>query len=127
MRNINLHNYIHTLSARLLNIFPSSLKVINATSQVVAGMKYVYFIQHNNAVCKLTSWERVWLAQSHPEDAYKYTYDCEKEAGPAKVRTRRSVVPGGSRSLSQDELAAAEHLERVDKILVSSGGSKESS
>ncbi|XP_061503275.1 uncharacterized protein LOC1273088 isoform X1 [Anopheles gambiae] len=105
----------------------NSLKVINATSQVVAGMKYVYFIQHNNAVCKLTSWERVWLAQSHPEDAYKYTYDCEKEAGPAKVRTRRSVVPGGSRSLSQDELAAAEHLERVDKILVSSGGSKESS
>lgn len=105
----------------------NSLKVINATSQVVAGMKYVYFIQHNNAVCKLTSWERVWLEKSHPEDAYKYTYECEKETGTGKARTRRSVVPGGSRSLSQDELTAAEHIERVDKILVSNGGSKESS
>uniref|UniRef100_A0A182JY56 Cysteine proteinase n=1 Tax=Anopheles christyi TaxID=43041 RepID=A0A182JY56_9DIPT len=111
----------------------NSMKVINATSQVVAGMRYVYFIQHNNAVCKLTSWERVWLANSHPEDAYKYTYDCDKAAGvakaagAAKARTRRSVVPGGSRSLSKDELAATEHVERVDKILVSNGGSKESS
>ncbi|XP_049285061.1 uncharacterized protein LOC125764663 isoform X2 [Anopheles funestus] len=105
----------------------SSLKVINATSQIVAGKKYVYYIQHNNAVCKLTSWERVWLTKSHPEDAYKYTYECEKEVAASKARTRRSVVPGGSRSLSQDELTATEHIERVDKILVSNGGSKESS
>uniref|UniRef100_A0A4Y0BR50 Cystatin domain-containing protein n=1 Tax=Anopheles funestus TaxID=62324 RepID=A0A4Y0BR50_ANOFN len=105
----------------------SSLKVINATSQIVAGKKYVYYIHHNNAVCKLTSWERVWLTKSHPEDAYKYTYECEKEVAASKARTRRSVVPGGSRSLSQDELTATEHIERVDKILVSNGGSKESS
>ncbi|XP_053657840.1 uncharacterized protein LOC128706923 [Anopheles marshallii] len=105
----------------------NSLKVLNGTSQVVAGMKYVYYVQHNNAVCKLTSWERVWLTKSHPKDAYKYTYECEKEVAATKARTRRSVVPGGSRSLSQEELAATEHVERVDKILVSNGGTKESS
>ncbi|XP_052890247.1 uncharacterized protein LOC128298534 [Anopheles moucheti] len=105
----------------------NSLKVLNATSQVVAGMKYVYYVQHNNAVCKLTSWERVWLTKSHPKDAYIYTYECEKEVAATKARTRRSVVPGGSRSLSQDELVATEHVERVDKILVSNGGTKHSS
>ncbi|XP_035894757.1 uncharacterized protein LOC118504426 isoform X2 [Anopheles stephensi] len=107
----------------------NQLKVINATSQVAAGMVYVYYVQHNSAVCKLTSWERVWLEKSHPKDAYKYTYECEKEAKAATkqaARTRRSIV-GGSRTLSQDELAAAEHIERVDKILVSNGGTKESS
>lgn len=106
----------------------NSLKVINATSQVAAGMVYVYYVQHNSAVCKLTSWERVWLEKSHPKDAYKYTYDCEKEAATKSARTRRSVAAlGGTRSLSQDELAATEHIERVDKILVSNGGSKDSS
>ncbi|XP_050067983.1 uncharacterized protein LOC126556639 [Anopheles maculipalpis] len=108
----------------------NSLKVINATSQVAAGMVYVYYVQHNSAVCKLTSWERVWLEKSHPKDAYKYTYECEKAAtaAPKPARTRRSVgALGGSRSLSKDELVATEHIERVDKILVSNGGTKESS
>uniref|UniRef100_A0A182SD90 Cystatin domain-containing protein n=1 Tax=Anopheles maculatus TaxID=74869 RepID=A0A182SD90_9DIPT len=105
----------------------TSLKVINATSQVAAGMVYVYYVQHNSAVCKLTSWERIWLEKSHPKDAYKYTYECEKEAATKKTSRKRRSALGGSRSLSQDELAATEHIERVDKILVSNGGSKESS
>ncbi|XP_053680685.1 uncharacterized protein LOC128731580 [Anopheles nili] len=101
----------------------SSFKVLNATSQVVAGMKFVYYIQHDNTICKLSSWERVWLAKSQPKDAYIYSYDCEKETAASKARSRRSVS-GGSRSLTQEELTDNEHIQRVDKILVSNGGPK---
>lgn len=102
----------------------SSLKVINATSQVVAGMKYTYYVEHKDGVCKLSSWERVWLAESDPTEAYKYSYECgEQKEASGKVRNRRSV-PGGIRSLTKAELTDTEHIQRVDKIMVSDGGSK---
>uniref|UniRef100_A0AAG5CXD3 Cysteine proteinase n=1 Tax=Anopheles atroparvus TaxID=41427 RepID=A0AAG5CXD3_ANOAO len=102
----------------------SSLKVINATSQVVAGMKYTYFVEHNNDVCKLSSWERLWLAESDPTEAYKYSYECGKQNNASGKSRRRRSVPGGIRALTKDELTDTEHVERVDKILVSNGGSK---
>ncbi|XP_052868458.1 uncharacterized protein LOC128274338 [Anopheles cruzii] len=94
-------------------------KVINASQQVVAGMKYVYNVLLNGNTCELASVERVWLAQSQPEQAYMYSSSCATEG---KSLRRRSTL-GGIRSFDQDELDDTEHVQRVDKIIVSNGGS----
>uniref|UniRef100_A0A2M3Z104 Putative cysteine proteinase n=1 Tax=Anopheles braziliensis TaxID=58242 RepID=A0A2M3Z104_9DIPT len=102
----------------------SDFKVLSASKQVVAGLKYTYSVQHNGKICELGSWERAWLEASQPEEAYKYSYSC---SNAVSRRRRRSAIPGSVRALTDDELVNSEHVQRVDKILVANAGSVDSS
>ncbi|XP_021694158.1 uncharacterized protein LOC23687573 isoform X2 [Aedes aegypti] len=106
-----------------------SPEIINATSQVVQGTLYTYFVAYrlddSHQVCKLTSWERPWLDGA---EAYQYTAECGAAQGDSNtLRKRRSVSRskrgfGSARVLTAEELQQDEHVKRVDAILASSPG-----
>ncbi|XP_055526517.1 uncharacterized protein LOC129719120 isoform X2 [Wyeomyia smithii] len=103
-------------------------EILNATSQVVAGIKYTYYIAYTvdntRRVCKLTSWERPWLGES--KDAYVYNSSCDgqdERNRVSKSRQKRNV--GALRPLSDEELQREEHILRINDILVASGGLKQ--
>ncbi|XP_055628168.1 uncharacterized protein LOC129769737 isoform X2 [Toxorhynchites rutilus septentrionalis] len=103
-------------------------EIINGTSQVVAGIKYIYFIGYNvenvRRVCELTAWERPWLEESDPNNAYIYSSRCDgQDEGNAFRRTKRAL--GEARVLTREQLQQDEHLKRINAILVSSGGAKQ--
>lgn len=105
-------------------------EILNATSQVVAGTKYTYFVAYKVAgvrrVCKLTSWERPWLEESEPNEAYKYSSACDgQDESNAVGSSRRKRAAGASRVLTEEELQQDVHVERINKILVTSGGVKQ--
>nr|XP_029720359.1 uncharacterized protein LOC109405203 isoform X3 [Aedes albopictus] len=104
-------------------------EIINATSQVVQGTMYTYFVAYrledSHQVCKLTSWERPWLDGA---EAYQYTAECGAGQGDSnnlrkrrsKSRTKRAF--GNPRVLTEEELQQDEHIKRVDAILASNPG-----
>lgn len=105
-----------------------SPEIINATSQVVQGTLYTYFVgyadQGSRTVCKLTSWERPWL---DGDEAYKYTAECGAPQDSNAIRRRRTKsrskrAPGGIRVLTAEELQQDEHVNRISKILDSDSG-----
>ncbi|XP_062554650.1 uncharacterized protein LOC134219793 isoform X2 [Armigeres subalbatus] len=99
-----------------------SPQIINATSQVVQGTLYTYFVsfdlQGSRQICKMTSWERLWLKG---DDAYQYTASCTEQVDSNAVRKRskRSFCVGCQAGLSSEELKSPEHKGRVIKILLS--------
>ncbi|XP_058812972.1 uncharacterized protein LOC131677270 isoform X2 [Topomyia yanbarensis] len=108
----------------------SKPEILNGTTQVVAGMKYIYFVAYNVAdtrrVCELSAWERPWLAESDPQEAYIYESKCDGQDESNGVKqSRQKRLAGGPRLLTEEELQQDEHVERINKILVASGGTKQ--
>lgn len=109
-------------------IVSKSPEIINATSQVVQGTLYTYFVgytdQSSRTVCKLTSWERPWL---EGEEAYIYTAECGAQQNSNAIRKKRSKSRnkrafGSARLLTAEELQQDEHVNRISKILDSDSG-----
>lgn len=105
-----------------------SPEIMNATSQVVQGSLYTYFVgyadQGSRTVCKLTSWERPWLDGA---EAYQYTAECGAPQDSNAIRKRRFKSRskrgyGSSRVLTAEELQQDEHVNRISKILDSDSG-----
>lgn len=98
----------------------TKLEILNATSQIVQGTRYTYFVAFkqndgDRRVCKFVSWERPWLKE---EEAYKYSSSCDGQDESNYVkRSKRSLV-GGQRLLTEEELGEDEHVKRINKILV---------
>lgn len=92
-----------------------SPQIINATSQVVQGTLYTYFIKFSSQTCKLTSWERPWLDES---EAYQYTASCaeQDDSNSLRKRTKRSLCVGCPAAVT--DLQDVDHTERVNKILL---------
>lgn len=105
-----------------------SPEIINATSQVVQGILYTYFVRYadqgSRTVCKLTAWERPWLKDA---EAYQYTAECGAQQDSNAIRKRRAKFRskrayGSSRVLTAEELQHDEHVNRISKILDSDAG-----
>ncbi|XP_053682561.1 uncharacterized protein LOC128733037 isoform X2 [Sabethes cyaneus] len=101
-------------------------RIVGATQQLVAGNLYTYRLifndDPNKRICKLTSHERPWLKEKSPAEAQKVSFSCPDEDAPSKSRTRRSVCAGCPSGLSPEDLKDDEHIERINKILVATGG-----
>lgn len=100
----------------------TKLEIINATSQIVQGTRYVYFVamklnDGDRRVCKFVSWERPWLEEG---EAYKYSSSCDgqDESNYVAVKRSKRSMPGGQRLLTEEELGQDEHVKRINKILV---------
>ncbi|XP_050071643.1 cystatin-like protein [Anopheles maculipalpis] len=54
-------------------------KLHRVEKQVVAGMKYTYYVSFNNDESgqkyKITVWERPWLKEKSPEEAVRVTFE----------------------------------------------------
>ncbi|KAL1373386.1 hypothetical protein pipiens_018690 [Culex pipiens pipiens] len=115
---------------RISGILVSSLgssekkyRIVGATQQLVSGTLYTYKVTFNDdpdkLVCKLTSYERIWLKEKSPAEWRKVSYSCPD--APTK-RTKRFACAGCPSTLSAEELKNDEHLGRINKILVGTGG-----
>lgn len=104
----------------------TKLEIINATSQVVQGTRYVYFVgmklnDGDQRVCKFVSWERPWLEGA---EAYKYSSSCQDESNSVAARRSKRSLVGGQRLLTEEELGQDEHVQRINKILVANSVSE---
>lgn len=98
-------------------------QVLSATQQLVAGTLYKYKLTFSDdpdkRVCTLTSHERPWLAEKNPAEAKKVSFGCQ-------TRKKRDLCTGCPSTFSPEELKDDEHLQRINKILVGTGGTTQS-
>ncbi|XP_053687180.1 uncharacterized protein LOC128736719 [Sabethes cyaneus] len=59
---------------------PAKPEILSGTVQLVAGSRYVYtvsfLVNGESQVCDISAWERPWLEEVEPNDAYKYENKC---------------------------------------------------
>ncbi|KAL7042638.1 hypothetical protein ACKWTF_001228 [Chironomus riparius] len=100
----------------------SIVRVISATSQVVAGLKYKIkaelLVGESNVICDFEVWERAWI-----KDGRQVKIDCDNQKlysfkqNPVSQRGRKTIVGGPSEVSSDDEDAIKllnEHITRLD-------------
>lgn len=89
----------------------------------MAGTSYTYYIAFpvngEERVCKLNAWERPWLEEKDPTEAYKYTVRCAGNDESTVTRSRRHAKKtGASNELSAEDLKDKSHVERIKAGLV---------